>query len=113
MMEKNIFLDIVEGKIPAEIVYQDDHCLAFRDISPKAPTHILVIPLKEIRTHADVTEEDCELLGRMQLAAAKIAKQEGLDGYRLIINCEESAGQTVPHLHLHVMGGRDFTWPPG
>lgn len=113
MMEKNIFLDIAEGRIPAKIVYEDDYCVAFRDISPVASTHILIIPRKEIRTHADISDEDCELLGRLHLAAARIAQQEGLSSYRLIINCGEGAGQTVPHLHMHLLGGRDFNWPPG
>ena len=113
MMADNIFLKVIDGSIPADIIYQDDHCVAFRDISPKAPKHVLVIPRKEIRTHADIEEGDRELLGQMHLAAAKVAKQEGLTSYRLVINCEEGAGQSVPHLHLHILGGRDFDWPPG
>ena len=113
MSEKNLFLDILAGKIPADVVYEDDQCLAFRDISPQAPTHILIIPRKEIRTHAEATEEDCELLGHLNLVAAKIAQQEGLQSYRLLVNCEAGAGQVVPHLHLHLLGGRRFSWPPG
>lgn len=113
MMDRNIFLEIAEGKLPANIVYQDEDCVAFRDINPQAPTHILVIPRKVIRTHADIKPEDEALLGRLHLAAAKIAKDEGLESYRLVINCNEGAGQTVPHLHLHILGGRGLDWPPG
>jgi histidine triad (HIT) family protein len=114
MMTDNIFLKIVEHKIPADIVHEDDLCLAFRDIHPQAPVHVLIIPKKVIRTHADVTEADRELLGHLHLVAARLAKQLGLgDGYRLVLNCQEKAGQTVPHLHLHLLGGRDMTWPPG
>jgi len=113
MMDRNIFLEIVEGKIPAQIIYQDEECLAFRDINPQAPTHILIIPRKVIRTHADVQPEDEALLGHLHIAAAKIAKEEGLESYRLVINCNEGAGQTVPHLHLHLLGGRGLDWPPG
>jgi histidine triad (HIT) family protein len=113
-MTDNIFHKIIERKIPAQIVYEDEHCLAFRDVNPQAPTHVLIIPRKVIPTHDDITEEDAELIGRLHLAAVKIAKQLGLaDGYRLVINCRERAGQTVPHLHLHLLGGRDFGWPPG
>jgi histidine triad (HIT) family protein len=113
MMDRNIFLEIAEGKLPADIVYQDEQCVAFRDINPQAPTHILVIPRKVIRTHADVKAEDEALLGHLHLTAAKIAKEEGLESYRLVINCNEGAGQTVPHLHLHILGGRGLDWPPG
>jgi histidine triad (HIT) family protein len=114
MMPDNLFLKILDKSIPAKIAYEDDLCLAFHDIKPQAPVHVLVIPRKVIRTHADVTEEDKELLGHLHVVAAKLAKQLGLaDGYRLVLNCDESAGQTVPHLHLHLLGGRDFTWPPG
>ena len=113
MMDKNIFLDILSGKIPAEIVYEDPDCVAFRDVNPVAPTHVLVIPRKEIRTHADVTEADAALMGRLHLAAQQVAKQQGLTSYRLVINCNEEAGQSVPHLHMHVIGGRRCEWPPG
>jgi histidine triad (HIT) family protein len=113
-MTDNIFLKIVERKIPADIVYEDDRSLAFRDINPQAPVHILIIPKKVIRTHADVTDADKELVGHLHLVAAKLAQQLGLkDGYRLVLNCQESAGQTVPHLHLHLLGGRAMHWPPG
>jgi histidine triad (HIT) family protein len=113
-MTDNIFLKIIERKIPASIVYEDDQCLAFRDINAQAPVHVLIIPKKVIPTHADVKEEDKMLLGHLHIVAAKLAVQLGLsDGYRLVLNCLEKAGQTVPHLHLHLLGGRDMTWPPG
>jgi histidine triad (HIT) family protein len=114
MMTDNLFLKIVERKIPADIVYEDDRSLAFRDINPQAPVHVLIIPKKVIPTHADLTDADKELVGHLHLVAAKLAKQFGLDdGYRLVLNCQEGAGQTVPHLHLHLLGGRPMRWPPG
>lgn len=114
MMADNLFLKIIERKIPANIVYEDDRCLAFKDINPQAPVHVLIIPRKVIATHADVTEADRDLLGHLHLVAARLAVQLGLDkGYRLVLNCKEQAGQTVPHLHLHLLGGRAMTWPPG
>lgn len=114
MMADNIFLKIIRKEIPAKIVHEDEHCVAFEDVRPQAPIHVLIIPRKEIRTHDDVTPDDRELLGHLHLVAAQLAKKLGLsDGYRLVLNCKESAGQTVPHLHLHLMGGRNLTWPPG
>ena len=114
MMADNIFLKIIRKEIPASIVHEDDLCVAFKDVNPQAPVHVLIIPRKEIRTHDDVTAEDRELLGHLHLVAAQLAKKLGLsDGYRVVINCKESAGQTVPHLHLHLIGGRDMKWPPG
>ena len=114
MMTDNLFLKILDKKIPAKIVYEDDRCLAFRDVNPQAPTHVLIIPRKEIVAHDAITEADAPLLGHMHVVAAKIAKELGLTaGYRLVINCREGAGQTVPHLHMHLLGGRDLTWPPG
>jgi histidine triad (HIT) family protein len=114
MMTDNIFLKIAERKIPAKIAYEDDRCLAFHDINPQAPVHVLIIPRKVIPTHADVTEPDEALLGHMHVVAAKLAEQLGIsEGYRVVVNCKERAGQTVPHLHLHLLGGRDFHWPPG
>lgn len=114
MMSDNIFQKIIDKKIPAEIVYEDDRCIAIRDINPQAPTHVLIMPRKVIATHDELTSADCELLGHMHLVAVKLAQQLGLiDGYRLVVNCRESAGQTVPHLHMHLLAGRDFTWPPG
>jgi histidine triad (HIT) family protein len=114
MMTDNIFLKIIERKIPAQIVYEDDQCLAFRDINPQAPVHVLIIPRKVIPTHADIQADDAGLLGHLHVVAVKLAQQLGIaDGYRLIVNCKEPAGQTVPHLHLHLLGGRTFNWPPG
>ena len=113
-MIDNIFQKIIDRKIPADIVYEDDRCLAFRDIHPQAPVHVLIIPKREIATHDAVAAGDAELLGHLHVVAAQIARQLGLtDGYRLVLNCRDRAGQTVPHLHLHLLGGRDFTWPPG
>jgi histidine triad (HIT) family protein len=114
MMADNIFLKIVRKEIPARIVHEDEQCLAFHDTRPQAPVHVLIIPKKEIATHVDIQAEDRELIGHLHVVAAQIARQLGLsDGYRLVLNCRERAGQTVPHLHLHLLGGRDFTWPPG
>ena len=114
MLADNIFQKIIDGQIKADIVYQDDRCLAFRDINPQAPVHVLLIPRKVIPTHADLTDADRDLLGHLHLVAMKLAQQFGLnDGYRLVLNCKERAGQTVPHLHLHLLGGRDMGWPPG
>jgi histidine triad (HIT) family protein len=114
MMTDNIFLKILNKQIPAKIAYEDDLCLAFHDINPQAPVHVLIIPRKVIPTHADLVAEDRDLLGHLHLVAVRLAEQLGLkDGYRLVLNCKERAGQTVPHLHLHLLGGRDMTWPPG
>ena len=114
MITDNIFLKIAERKIPAKIAYEDDRCLAFHDINPQAPVHVLIIPRKVIPTHAEVTEADEALLGHLHVVAAKLAEQLGIsDGYRVVVNCKERAGQTVPHLHLHLLGGRDLQWPPG
>ena len=114
MLKDNLFLKIIEKKIPARIVHEDDWCIAFHDVNPQAPVHVLIIPRKVIPTHADVTPEDKELLGHLHLVAAQLANQLGLaDGYRLVLNCKEGAGQTVPHLHLHLLGGRPMGWPPG
>jgi histidine triad (HIT) family protein len=114
MMADNLFLKIISKELPATIVHEDDRCLAFRDRDAKAPVHVLIIPKKEIRTHDDIAPEDSELIGHLHLVAAQLAKQLGLgDGYRLVINCRERAGQTVPHLHMHLLGGRDLSWPPG
>lgn len=114
MLKDNLFQKIIDRQIPANIVYEDDRCLAFRDVNPQAPVHLLIIPRKVIPTHADLTEADGELIGHLHLVAAKLAGQLGIDdGYRLVINCKDKAGQTVPHLHLHLLGGRAMTWPPG
>lgn len=114
MSADTIFDKIIRREIPADIVYEDDLCLAFRDITPQAPTHILVIPKKSIAKLSEAQAEDEALLGHLLLAVSKIAKQEKLDeGYRVVINTGEGGGQTVFHLHLHLLGGRDFGWPPG
>ncbi len=108
MAEETIFSKIIRKEIPTDIVYQDDLVTAFRDISPRAPSHILIIPNKLIPTVNDVEEEDELMLGRMVTAARKIAKDEGIDkdGYRLIINCNAHGGQEVYHIHMHLLGGR-------
>jgi len=110
-----IFCKIIAGDIPADIIYQNDDVLAFRDLNPQAPTHVLVIPKKHISTINDLQTEDAELVGKMYLAAKQIARDEGIDesGYRTVMNCNEGAGQTVFHIHLHILGGRRMTWPPG
>ncbi|MFW6255531.1 MAG: histidine triad nucleotide-binding protein [Candidatus Sumerlaeota bacterium] len=110
-----LFCKIASGDIPGDIVYRDDDCLAFRDIHPQAPTHILIIPLKHIPTINDVEEDSAELIGKMTLVAKKLAADEGTEesGYRLVFNCQEGAGQSVFHIHMHLLGGRDFRWPPG
>ncbi len=114
MMTENIFQKIIDRHIPADIVFEDDLCLAFRDVRPQAPVHVLLIPKQVIRTHADISEADAALLGHLHIVAARLAKELGLEnGYRLVINCQEQAGQTVPHLHIHILGGRSLAWPPG
>jgi histidine triad (HIT) family protein len=114
-MADTIFGLVARGELPADIVYQDDELVAFRDIGPQAPTHILIIPRKPIATLNDLTPEDAPLVGKLFLAAKRIAEQEGIaeDGYRVVINCNAGAGQTVFHLHLHLLGGRPMRWPPG
>lgn len=110
-----IFCKIAAGEIPATKLYEDEHVVAFRDINPVAPTHVLVIPHKHIPTINDLESEDAELVGRMFLTARELAAELGLaeQGYRLNINTNAGAGQTVYHIHLHLLGGRKFTWPPG
>lgn len=110
----SIFAKIIAREIPADIVFEDDVCLAFRDIAPKAPVHILVIPKKPIVSLADLTEEDQAAMGRCVVVASIVAKQEGLaNGYRLVVNSGADGGQEVPHLHFHLLGGRKMSWPPG
>ena len=114
MLESNLFLKILDKSIPAKIVYEDEQCLAFRDINPQAPTHVLIIPRKVIPTHAHLTEADSGLISHLHLVAGKLARDLGLNkGYRLVINCDDQGGQTVPHLHMHLLGGRAMAWPPG
>lgn len=114
-MASCLFCDIVAGKIPCSEVYSDSEFLAFRDIGPKAPTHILVIPRRHVASLAELRESDRALAGGLVTVAAKVAGAEGLDpaGYRFVINCGQDGGQTVDHLHLHVLGGRPLGWPPG
>jgi histidine triad (HIT) family protein len=114
MSAKTIFKRIIDREIPARIVYEDDLCLAFHDVKPEAPTHVLVIPKQEIPQIAAAGEADKTLLGHLLLAANKIAEQLGLSGgYRLVINNGPDAGQSVDHLHVHILGGRHLGWPPG
>lgn len=110
-----IFKKIIDREIPAEIVFEDDLCLAFRDISPQAPSHILLVPKKKIASLATADTADHSLLGHLLLKAAEIAQQEGLveNGYRVVINTGDDGGQSVDHLHFHILGGRHMGWPPG
>jgi len=110
-----LFCDIAAGKIPCTEVHSDEKFLAFRDIDPKAPTHILVIPKRHIASLSELQDTDRELAGELIVTAARLAAREGLDGagYRFVINCGTDGGQTVDHLHLHLLGGRPLAWPPG
>lgn len=111
---KTVFQKIIDGEIPSMPVYRDDKCIAIKDISPQAPVHILLIPIKPIPRLSLATAEDAELLAHLMLAAPKIAKEQGLqDGFRIVVNNGIIAGETVPHLHIHILGGRQMAWPPG
>ena len=113
-MSETIFTKIINREIPADIVYEDDLCLAFKDINPRAPVHLLVIPKKPLATLADVGSDDQEILGHLLVVANIVAEKEGVgDAFRLVLNNGAGAGQEVFHLHLHVLAGRSFTWPPG
>lgn len=113
-MESNcLFCKIVKKEIPSKTVYEDDRCLAFRDINPQAPTHILIIPLKHIEKLSDMKATDEDLIGHLHEVAREIAAKEGHENFRLVINNGAEAGQSVWHLHLHLLGGRPFSWPPG
>ncbi len=113
-MPDTIFNKIINKEIQADIVYEDDLCLAFRDINPQAPVHLLVIPKKPLATLADVEGADQEMIGHLLLVANIVAEKEGVgDAFRLVLNNGAGAGQEVAHLHLHVLAGRSFTWPPG
>ena len=114
-MGDTIFGKIIRREIPADIVWENDELLAFRDVNPQAPVHVLFIPKKPIATLDDAAPEDAALLGRLLLAASDYAKREGFaaQGYRTVINCNEYGGQTVFHLHVHLLGGRHMHWPPG
>ncbi|MFP1681298.1 histidine triad nucleotide-binding protein [Alloalcanivorax sp. C16-1] len=112
-MSETIFSKIIDREIPADIVYEDDQCLAFKDINPQAPTHFLVIPRKPIPKLSDADQDDKELLGHLLLVAGQVAREQGLEDFRLNVNNGAGASQTVFHLHVHVLGGRPFSWPPG
>jgi histidine triad (HIT) family protein len=114
-MGDTLFGKIIRREIPADIVYEDDHVLAFRDINPQAPVHVLFIPKKPLATLNDAADADAELLGKLVVAAAKWARQQGFaeDGYRCVINCNRDGGQTVFHVHVHLLAGRQLAWPPG
>lgn len=113
-MSGTIFTKIINREIPADIVYEDDISLAFRDINPQAPVHLLIIPKREIATINDIGEDDRELVGHLYWVAARLAKDMGFadDGYRAVMNCGENAGQTVFHIHLHLLAGKPLGWPP-
>lgn len=109
-----LFCKIIGGEIPSNKVYEDDTVFAFRDIDPQAPVHILIVPKEHIASAKDINESNSTVVAHIFEVAAKIAKAEGLDdGFRIVNNCGDSAGQTVKHLHFHLMGGREFTWPAG
>ncbi len=114
-MSDCLFCKMVSGEIKPDVVYEDDLILAFRDINPQGPTHVLVIPKEHIETINDLEEHHAELMGKLYLTAAKIAAEEGIaeKGYRTVMNCNSDGGQEVYHIHLHLIGGRGMTWPPG
>ncbi len=114
MSQETIFTKIINREIPADIIYEDDHALAFKDINPQAPFHALIIPKQAIATINDVTEENSHLVGHLYVVAAKLAKQFNFsdDGFRVVMNCNEHGGQTVYHIHLHMLAGKEMGWPP-
>lgn len=114
-MEKTLFQKIADKEIPAALVYEDELCVAFRDISPAAPVHVLLVPRKPIRDIAAAQAEDAELLAHLMLKVGEIARAEGIaeSGFRTVLNTGDDGGQTVPHLHIHIIGGRSMQWPPG
>jgi histidine triad (HIT) family protein len=113
-MAGTIFKKIINKETPAKIVYEDDQCLAFHDVAPQAPTHVLVIPKKEIESLDDLADEDEALMGHIWMVIRNLARELGLgDGYRVVVNCGRDGGQSVDHLHFHVLGGRSLKWPPG
>jgi len=114
-MSANVFEKIIAREIPAEIVYEDDLVVAFRDNNPKAPTHLLIVPRKDIPRLSEAKPDDAKVLGRLLLKAAEVAEKAGLKktGYRIVINNGPDAGESVPHLHCHILGGRSLAWPPG
>jgi len=113
-MPKTIFKKIIDKEIPAQIVYEDDQCLAFRDVAPQAPVHVLVIPKREIVSLNELSDGDAELVAHLYLVIRNLARELGLaNGYRVVLNCGRDGGQSVDHLHFHLLGGRQLTWPPG
>jgi histidine triad (HIT) family protein len=113
-MADTIFGKIIRGEVPAKIVHDDDRCLAFHDVSPQAPVHVLVIPKMPLASLAEASEDDANLLGHLVIVATQLARSLGLeDGYRLVVNCGRDGGQSVDHLHVHLLGGRPLGWPPG
>ncbi len=112
-MSETIFSKIIAGEIPSDKVYEDDDVLAFKDVNPAAPVHILVIPKKPLVNLYDAADDDAALLGKLLLTARKVAEEQGLEGFRVVMNNGARAGQTVFHMHAHVIGGRDLSWPPG
>lgn len=114
-MADDLFLKIINREIPAEIIYETDDILAFRDINPQAPVHVLIIPKEHIPTMNDLEPQHAEVVGKMFMVAAELAALEGIsdDGYRVVMNCNEAGGQAVYHIHLHLLGGRQMVWPPG
>ena len=114
-MADDLFLKIISREIPADIVFEDEDVLAFRDINPQAPTHILIIPKEHIRTMNDIEPAHSAMIGKLFLTAQKLADREGIsnEGYRVVMNCNQAGGQAVYHIHLHLLGGRQMGWPPG
>jgi histidine triad (HIT) family protein len=110
-----LFCGIIQGEVKGDLVYQDPSVIAFRDIRPQAPVHILIVPRKHVATLLDLGEEDNDLVGHIFQVASGLAKKEGVskDGFRIVVNCGAGAGQSVYHIHFHLLGGRDLTWPPG
>jgi histidine triad (HIT) family protein len=114
MSQKTIFQRIIDREIPANIVFEDDRCLAFHDVAPQAPTHVLVIPKKAIQSVAAIEDQQAELIAHLWMVIRDLARQLKLDkGYRVVVNCGRDGGQSVDHLHFHLLGGRQMTWPPG
>jgi histidine triad (HIT) family protein len=113
-MPDTIFSRILDRRVPADILHEDDRCIAFRDIAPQAPVHVLVIPRRPIASLDDLEEADGPLVGHLVVVATRLARELGLaEGYRLVVNCGHDGGQSVDHLHVHLLGGRPLTWPPG
>ena len=114
-MSDDLFIKIINREIPADIIYETDDILAFRDINPQAPVHVLIIPKQQIRTINDLKSKHGEIMGKLFLVAAELAEREGIadEGYRVVMNCNEAGGQAVYHIHLHLLGGRQMGWPPG